>query len=129
MEAPPKWAQELLLNALVWWEGEGNEVPTPTLEWSRRYSGDSSGVAFCAPQKHIRIRSGRKPLDAKHNLLHELAHLLRPIREEHSLAFWDTAWALYRWAKLPMRYCLQRERDYRKLAAVSYRNSRRRVKA
>lgn len=125
MMPPPKWAQSLLLDALVWWESQGNEAPNVFLVWRRRrvrcwrlYDADASGKANQNTGRILVIAGGNR-LDAKLVLLHELAHQLVP--KGHTPVFWETAWRLYRWAKLPLRYCQRREAMHYKGAAVAYR--------
>lgn len=107
----PKWAQDLMLNALLWWESQGNEVPNISLEWRHRTGKQSTGTAY-GDQDRIRIRQGTDRVDAKLVLLHEIAHQIAKVNnpyEHHTQKFWNIAWQLYRWAKLPVRYCLWRE--------------------
>lgn len=42
----------------------------------------------------------------------------------HTPEFWDTAWELFRWAKLPIRYCKEREGEYRKGSIAAYHRSK-----
>lgn len=141
MTAPPKWAQDLTLKALLWWESKGNVVTVvPELVWRR-------GSKFCSSgntrfdNSRITVTAGRSRLDQKLVLLHEIAHSILPTETvgvkkswsnyrgikhlSHTDLFWDTAWELYRWAKLPVRYCLKREKNYRAGASVAYRRNRR----
>ena len=121
MKAPPKWAQDLMLDALLWWESRGHIPPNPELNWRRGSRSSSSGTAY---ETHkIVVTAGSNRIDQKLVLLHELAHTMNP-DEHHSIAFWDTAWALYRRAKLPIRYCIKREKSYRVGAMVSYHRNR-----
>jgi len=117
--APPKWAQDLLLDALTWWESQGNDIPNITLTWRRGQQSWSSGRAFC---DRIVVTAGSDRIDTKVVLLHETAHVLNP-GVHHGARFWDTAWTLYRWARLPVRYCRQREHEYRG-ATLAYARSR-----
>jgi len=147
----PKWAERLVLNALIYLEESGYKVPTPKIIWRRGRSSFSSGHAH--PPDEITITAGKNRIDAKLVLLHELAHTVagnkpvyldveRAIKQgwrfvheptepliigtrSHTSEFWDIAWKLYRWAKLPIRYCQQREYSYRKGAAVAYRRNMR----
>ena len=124
MAAPPKWAQDLALDAAVWWESKGNRVTTFALQWHRHQRRNSSGTWHLVGSRII-LHGGRNRLDAKLVLLHELAHVLTTTVDkdhgwDHSPTFWDTAWSLYRWAKLPMKYCKLREFTYRKEAKASY---------
>ena len=134
MTAPPKWAQDLTLRALEWWEAQGHTAPLVSLSWRHRAGVYSSGIAGLTPNG-VLVRGGSSRLDQRMVLLHELAHLLaESIRGgqvwvlDHPPVFWETAWALYRWAKLPIRYCLREEGNYRKGAVLAYRRSRKGVK-
>ena len=107
----PKWAQDLTLNALLYWESQGNKVPNISLEWRHRSGKQSTGTAY-GQSNRIRIRQGTDRVDAKLVLLHEIAHQIAKIDnpyEYHTQRFWDIAWQLYRWAKLSVRYCLWRD--------------------
>lgn len=126
MNAPPKWAQELTLNALLWWEEHGHLAPEFALYWRRGSQKLASGTSYLPPaerETRIVITAGKSRLDAKLVLLHEIAHQL--INQWHTDAFWDIAWQLYRWAGLPIRYCQKREYAYKARAAVAYRRNRR----
>ena len=121
MKVAPKWAQDLTLNALIHLTKEGFNPPVPSLSWRRAKHPDSTGA--CYPEsEQIHINAGRSRTDTKMVLLHELAHLVT--EGIHSPQFWDVAWMLYRWAKLPVRYCLAREKEYRKGAVTAYIRSR-----
>ena len=123
MKPPPIWAQNLLLSALLYWEAQHGQVPVPALEWRRGAKSSSSGRT--APRLDNRdkgrivITAGSDRADAKLVLLHEIGHWLTPM-DHHSDRFWDVAWELYRWAKLPVRYCLWREGNYRTGAVAAY---------
>ena len=151
MKAPPKWAQELMIKAILHLQSQGQDAELPLLTWRHSSHECSSGHAS-HDRKSITITVGKSRLDQKLVLLHEIAHTVtesdirylnieqakkrgwhftqeptQPIISKricHTGKFWDTAWELYRWAKLPIRYCLQRETEYRKGAAVAYRRSR-----
>mgnify|MGYP001595901362 FL=1 len=118
MAAPPKWAQSLCLDALTWWERQGHTTPNPSLTWRRGSSRQSSGRAN---DKSIVVTAGTYRTDAKMVLLHEMAHTFTGVG--HTDLFWDTAWALYRWAKLPIRYCRTREGTYRRGSLAAYARS------
>ena len=120
MAAPPKWAQDLMLDASVWWESQGNKVRSYNLVWRRRSKGRySSGTTYLIGTRIV-VTAGSDRLDAKLILLHELAHSLTVNDYKHGSEFWDVAWTLYRWAKLPMKYCKLREFTYRKEAKAGY---------
>ncbi len=124
MTTPPKWAQDLILAV---WLKEGRE-DLPVVTWRRnhkRASRDSSGRGWSFERgNRLVITAGTNRLDQKVVLLHESAHVLLPAGEHHGAAFWDKAWELYKWAKLPIRYCKQREGNYRKGAVLAYARSR-----
>jgi len=145
----PRWAEKLTLDALVYLEDLGYKVPTPAIIWRHGQQQFSSGRTYL-PDKII-ITAGKNRLDTKLVLLHELAHTVagnKPVyldvkratkqgwrflqeptepliigTRSHTSEFWDIAWKLYRWAKLPIRYCQQREYIYRKGAISAYRRN------
>lgn len=147
----PKWAQDLTLETLLYLESKGHKVVVPDITWRHGKRDSSSGHAN-PKEYHITITAGHNRTDAKLVLLHEITHLNVPsepkywnierakkqgwhFNEEpkepiviktmyHTDKFWELAFALYRWAKLPMRYCLQREKEYRKGAAIAYKRSK-----
>ena len=120
MNQPPKWAQELILQACL---HEGKE-DLPEIVWRRSLvKSSSSGTAY--PEENLMvIRAGENRGDQKLVVLHELAHLIAPPGERHGALFWDIAWRLYRWAKLPIRATLATEGNYRKGAIAAYSRSR-----
>ena len=131
MRQIPQWAQELTLNALEYWESKGNQIPLFDIRWRHGTYIRSSGTAHTITEWHgqtypryIVITAGKDRTDAKLVLLHEIAHQLTPDRESHGSTFWGIAWELYRHFKLPIRYCLKRERNYRKGAVVAYYKSK-----
>jgi hypothetical protein len=111
-----------MLAALLWGEDNDYHVPPVSLTWHRRNRPYSSGQGGL---ERITINAGSQRTDAKLVLLHEIAHALAGQRghQWHTELFWETAWELYRWAKLPIRYCQKREYSYRKKAAIAYRRS------
>lgn len=119
MKAPPKWAQDLTINALIYLDSEGIKLNVPTLDWKHSNRDSSSGACWFKSARIV-VRAGSDRVDAKMVLLHEIAHLQG---KGHTDRFWDIAWMLYRWAKLPIRYCKEREGDYMKGALVAYRRS------
>lgn len=121
MKYPPKWAQELLLEALEYCELKGFTIPPINLIWKNKQRRGSSGVWYC-DKNEIHITAGRERRDCKLVLLHEATHSVLPRYEFHSKQFWGLAWELYRYFKLPIRYCLSRERDYRKSSLIGYKN-------
>lgn len=76
----------------------------------------------------ISITAGTDWKDAKMVFLHEMAHAMTP-GHSHDRVFWDKAFELYRWAKLPMLYCRKREMNYKKGALAAYRRNRKGVAA
>ena len=120
----PKWAQDLTLNALAWYEqnNPGCKAPDITLNWRRSsYHKNSSGRANGVTNR-VTVTAGKIRLDQKLVLLHEVAHVLVP--GGHTDAFWDMTWALYRWAQLPIRYCQKREYTYKAGARAAYARSK-----
>ena len=92
--------------------------------WRRRDGFSSSGLAYWSGDK-ISINAGQDRIDQKVVLLHELAHWIVGPVERHNGRFWDVAWELFRWAKLPIGYTKRREGDYRKGALAAYHRTRR----
>lgn len=148
----PKWAEKLILDALVYLEEQGHSVTVPQVTWRHRQGVQSSGCVN-GKQRMI-ITAGRDRTDAKLVVLHEVAHTVtdtepvywdiekakkhgwifpqeptKPIairNVSHTDRFWDIAWQLYRWAKLPIRYCQRREYEYKAGAQAAYRRNTRR---
>lgn len=133
----PKWAQDLILDAMLYLESKGIQGELPDVKWRQSHTAwnfkanrpalrkVSSGVCHT---RHITIVQGKDRTDTKLVILHELAHWVLPDKgghEGHTPKFWDIAWMLYREFKLPVRYCLTREQNYRKGAVVAYRKSKR----
>ncbi len=127
---PPKWAQELIKDTTKHLQSEGFRCDVPEVMWyGKPYRASTSG---CCYSDYISIVAGSSKLDCKLVILHELAHWALPLdrdwvwplynkgHEGHTSEFWGTAWKLYRWAKLPEKYCLQREGNYRKGAEIAY---------
>jgi len=136
MTKTPKWAQKLLLDAMEYWETKYGEVSTLEVNWrrgTRAFWNPLRGETTRVRQEkssgrwnrsgRITVTAGTDRTDAKLVLLHEFAHSLAPETDSHSDAFWDIAWELYRWAKLPIRYCKEREGSYRKGALAAYRRT------
>lgn len=135
----PKWAQDYILEALLYLKSKGfesaNNIPIinwrkPTNGYSKKRRDDSSGVC---KSTSITICAGKDRIDCKLVILHELSHWILPlgidkygfmIHEGHTPRFWDIAWDLYRQFKLPIRYCQQREYTYKKQAKVAYARNR-----
>ena len=90
----------------------------------------SSGVTECLGVSgntcaiaRVTVTAGSDWKDAKLVFLHEMAHAMTP-GHNHDKVFWDCAFRLYRWAKLPMLYCRKREMSYKKGALFAYRRGR-----
>ena len=131
----PQWTKQFIADAIAELNNLGYECEIPNINWrkptvnkynfvddtvSRIRRKDSSGVTY---QKHITICLGSDRVDAKLVILHEIAHWALPWKEHHSPRFWDLAWWLYRKFNMPIRYCLEREKQYRKEAVKAYRRS------
>ncbi len=147
----PKWAQDLIIEAMIYLESKGIKAEIPAINWRHRAGFYSSGHAGRGGHAGnlITITAGKHRLDQKLVVLHELSHVVtKPIEQHstvaqakkrgwiirdmkdtdtfstryvcHSNEFWDTAWDLYRWAKLPIRYCKTREGNYRKGSVAAY---------
>ena len=145
----PKWAENLVLDALIHLEEQGHKVPAPIIRWHKRHGCDSSGHAS---GDTITINAGKDRTDTKLVVLHEVAHLVTKCEPQywnierakkngwifskeptepiimrnisHTAKFWDVAWNLYRWAKLPIRYCQRREYPYKVGAQAAYKRNR-----
>ena len=124
----PNWAQDLILDAILFLQSKGYNSELPDIKWRKpmsRYSGNrctnSSGVCY---RTHITICAGKNRVDCKLVILHELAHWVLPQSDHHSNIFWDVAWMLYREYKLPIRYCFKREAAYKKLSIKAYHRSK-----
>ena len=121
MAEQPKWADKLIEKVKGWCEEQGREWKAPSFEWGKWQQVNSRGSYYHS--NRIFIRLGKYRTDAKLVLLHEIAHSLTP-GQHHNLDFWDMAWALYRMADLPIKYCQRREYPYMAKAKVSYCRSR-----
>ena len=131
---PPKWALDLTRDVVIYLIDQGVQVSLPLVKWRHCFRVTSSGT--CYPH-YISISAGLSRIDAKLVLLHELSHWGLPEyknkywvfhfdwdiknHEGHTPRFWALAWQLYRHYKLPIRYCKQREGEYRKGALIAYR--------
>lgn len=149
----PKTMQDLAINAYVYLESKGFKIELPELIWRKSsYHTLSSGHA--QGKAKIVVTAGKDRLDQKLVVLHEIAHtvteskivymdtsekgLLKRFayttikpgskiiskRYYHTDDFWQIAFDLYRQFRLPMRYCVNREKDYRKNAIKVYRANR-----
>ena len=116
--AMPKWAQDLVIQVCLKYDKED----LPEIVWHQAEKLQSSGRAWYDKNKIV-ITAGHNRIDQKLVLLHELSHLL--VRGHHSAHFWDVAWELYRWARLPILATKKREGEYRKGALLAYSRSRR----
>ena len=145
--ATPKWAQDLTIAAILYLQSKGIKAELPELTWRHGTANQSSGRAI--GKSRIVVTAGKNRADAKLVLLHEIAHTVTESKPQywnierakkngwifpngepekpvvsrmvcHTPEFWETAWDLYRWAKLPIRYCKQREGNYKRGALVAY---------
>ncbi len=98
----PAWAEELVHIVC----GDADVEP-PRLTWRRRRAEQSTGVARRG-EGMIAVRAGTDVVDQRLTLLHELAHWLTPLPKRrrrgathHGLAFYRTAFALYRRHGIP----------------------------
>ncbi len=142
MATAPKWTQDLVVNALVYWQkAHGEDVASPEINWRRSHSHKMTGWNngyFIAKStrkptkssgqadlngRRITVTAGSNRLDQRLVTLHELGHVIAGPHEWHSAHFWDIVWELYRWARIPVRYAKTREGNYRKGALVAYKRS------
>lgn len=89
--------------------------------WTTRKSGVYSRGRFWYNGRgggRMCIWAGTDIVDLKMIICHELCHC--KIQGHHSRRFWDWAWRTYRWAGLPLDYCLKREGDYKKRSVSGY---------
>ena len=115
MALPPTWAHKLLIRVTR----DAQRRDRPRLKWRRHNRHLSSGWCHMATGT-IMIHAGTAHRDQKLVLLHELAHWL--VRAGHTTTFWDTAFALYRRYKVPMRYAFKSEKHAKKARAAYRRN-------
>lgn len=145
----PKTMQELILNAYLYLETKGYKVDLPEITWRKSsYHNLSSGHAH--GKTHITVTAGSNRIDQKLVILHEIAHTVTEPKNGymntsekslkrfaftnikqgtkiiskqycHTDEFWKIAFDLYRHFKLPIRYCINREKNYRKNAINGYR--------
>jgi hypothetical protein len=87
---------------------DGIQVKPATLPRS-----DSSGSCNMEGTR-IAVTAGRDRGDQKLVVLHELAHAFVGPGHWHDNAFWELAWKFYRRYGVPIRYALQREREFKK---------------
>ena len=120
---PPAWAAALVAEVCA-----DAGVAAPRLTWRRRDDERSTGVAR-RDERTISVRAGRDALDQRLTLLHELAHWLsaRPRRRgrrsvHHGVAFYETAFALYRRHGIP-------DADALRLESARYRSALRHAAA
>jgi hypothetical protein len=96
----PGWAHRLVLAVCA----EAGTAPPAVLRWRRSPREASTGLTN-RRRGSIAVTAGSDPADARHTLLHELAHWLaaepprrtgrRRRAEHHGAAFYGTALALY----------------------------------
>jgi hypothetical protein len=118
--SPPEWAYKLVKEASNYL---GVDCPF-FRSWRQTDNEYTSGNAYINPNS-IAIQAGTSRLDLKLALLHEVVHLKLQggyceRNGRHSVKFYDTAWELFRWAKIPISYCLKVESRVDINAAVSY---------
>lgn len=118
---PPRWAQDLLLDAAL---HVGYEGPF-TLVWRRKHKRLTSTGRTYLTSRRIAVTAGSNRFGQKLALLHEAAHAFTG--DMHTARYWDMAWRLYRWAKMPIRKTLLSESSYMKGALVAYRRSMKEV--
>lgn len=96
--APP-WARNLALTVCA----EAGVAPPSVLRWRRSDRAASTGLASRS-RGSVAVTAGRDPADARHTLLHELAHWLTPAGPRrrrrgaavhHGAAFYATALPLF----------------------------------
>lgn len=112
----PKWAKKLTTEACGYLG-----IAEPQVTWRhRRGKMHSSGRTWFSGLLggRVTINAGTMRTDTKLILLHELVHI--KMQSDHTPDFWDECWRIYRWARLPMRYCLERETEYRKGSVPAY---------
>jgi predicted metal-dependent hydrolase len=114
----PRWAEDLTVKAC---EQLGIEIPI--IVWRRTKKRYSTGRAW-AYSHEVHINAGFSRVDTRMVLLHELIHIKHK-KVGHTAKFWDDCWRMYRWDKLPMKHCYQREAAYRKGAIKSYHKVKR----
>lgn len=109
----PEWAQTFAKEAIDHVNSIGTHCDYPPIKWTTKRRVSSSGYCYL---DHISIVAGSDLTDAKMVILHELAHwtMHNKKRQGHSDLFWRRVWYLYRWARLPMEHCVQREAGYKK---------------
>lgn len=113
----PAWARSLVLAIC----GEADVAPPDVLRWRRMTRERSSGVAN-RHRRSIAVSAGTDELDARHTLLHEIAHWLAPEERRrggatarrrghvhHGAAFYRIAIDLFARYEPPLRDALVRE--------------------
>lgn len=120
--ATPKWAADIVRDVCFL-----ADVEEPRVVWRRVKRVSSSGRSWSAEDEHERahlaVSAGTDRTDAKLVLLHELAHWTGAKDETHSAAFWDRAWALYRYYGVPVRVAVAREGAYKAGAIAGARRA------
>ena len=123
----PLWAQALMRRVLdEHMPGADDAGEAPWLVWKRSKHVLSQGELLVGGGRApiLTVWAGRRKLDQKLVLLHELAHWLRPPDERHSPAFWALAWELYRRHRVPIKYALRSEGAYKQGATRAYLKAR-----
>ena len=124
MTTTPKWAEDLKEEFLAWWFKQGKTMPCQiSLRWRHSKYTYSSGHCHNNVDDSefgsISISAGKKRIDQKLVLLHEIAHLLAP-GKSHNEDYWNMAWDIFNWAKIPIKYAKHREGSLHKKALVVY---------
>jgi hypothetical protein len=111
----PAWARALAVAVCA----EADVAPPDVLRWRRLPRLRSSGVAN-RHARSIAVSAGTDEVDARHTLLHELAHWLAPderrhgrgrrrVHVHHGLAFYRVALDLFARYEPPLHDALERE--------------------
>jgi hypothetical protein len=109
----PAWAYELTLQVCA----EEGAVPPDVLRWRRAKRDFATGLTNL-DVRSIAVTAGRDEADARHTLLHELAHWIapRPPRRRrrgepvhHGASFYEVAIRLYRRHQQELLDALRRE--------------------
>lgn len=101
-------AKLVLLHELAHIARPGRDIKKPYKEWYEAMKTACAG-------KHIVIAPFNPKLQNR---------VITTMHISHTPEFWDTAWELFRWAKLPIAYCKEREFEYKKGAIAGYHRSK-----
>lgn len=116
----PKWAEWLAWSAVDYWNGSVQDKKQPPRPYPRLVWKHGRGSGACWSNGTIVIRSNGHHRYDRMTLLHEVAHHLVGCHHAHDATFWDAAWRLYRWARLPLLWVLERQASYRAGAIRGY---------